>query len=123
MNWSVPTIAGIQRVTALVALALSATLLILVSPAMALGCLIGGAVMLLNLYAWTLIAHSIMALANARQGSHPAGLILAPLKLVLLVVVVYLLISSFHINLAGFLLGLLTQFVAIFIETWRVSRR
>ncbi|MGH8011685.1 MAG: ATP synthase subunit I, partial [Candidatus Binataceae bacterium] len=111
MNWSVPTIAGIQRATAIVALVLSGVLFVLVSPAVALGCLIGGAVMLSNLYAWALVARSIMALANARQGSHPAGLILAPLKLVLLVIVVYLLISSFHINLPGFLAGLLTQFV------------
>jgi small-conductance mechanosensitive channel len=122
MNWSVPTIAGIQRASAIVALVLSAVLFVAVSPQVGLGCLIGGALMIANLYAWALIGRSILSLAHANQGSHPAGLLLAPLKLVILIVLVYLLITHVSINLPGFMAGLLTQFVAIFIETWRVSR-
>jgi hypothetical protein len=51
------------------------------------------------------------------------GVMLAPLKLLLLMAVVYLLIACIHIDAIGFLIGSLTQLVAIFIETGRVSRR
>ncbi|MGH7932348.1 MAG: hypothetical protein ACREQN_04175 [Candidatus Binataceae bacterium] len=123
MTWAVPTIAGIQRMTAIVALATTVILYAAVSPAVGLGCLIGGALMIANLWAWALIGRSILGLAQASGGSHPAGLALAPLKLLILVGLVYVIITQFDINLVGFVAGLLTQFVAIFIETGRVSRR
>lgn len=109
--------------TAVVALAASAILYAAVSPGVGFGCLIGGALMIANLWAWALIGRSILGLARERGGRHPAGLALAPLKLLILIGLVYLIITQFEINLVGFVAGLLTQFVAIFIETGRVSWR
>ena len=39
------------------------------------------------------------------------------------VAAVYLLMTSTRLNLPGFMLGALTQFLAIFIETWHASTR
>ncbi|HKV53576.1 MAG TPA: ATP synthase subunit I [Candidatus Binataceae bacterium] len=122
-RWTVPTISGIQRTTALMALAIAALLWLRGSPAVALGCLLGAALMIANLYALELIAHAVFAIARQAGGAHQLGVIAAPLKMFVLVAAVYLIIESGRVNLPGFIAGTLTQFGAIFIETWRASSR
>ena len=123
MTWTVPTIAGIQRITAVTTGILSLVLLALASPAAALGCAIGGAVMMTNLFLLSFVGRWIVAVATQRGGANRLGIVAAPLKLLFIVTVVALLLSRTDINVQGFVLGVLTQPGAIFIETWRVSTR
>ncbi len=123
MTWRVPTIAGIQRVTAITAGALSLLLLALASPAAAIGCAVGGAVMITNLFLLAFVGRWIVAVASQSGGANRLGIVAAPLKLLFIVTVVALLLSRTDINVPGFVLGILTQPGAIFIETWRVSAR
>ena len=123
MTWTVPTIAGIQRVTAVMAGALSLLLLMAASPAAAVGCAVGGVVMIVNLFLLTFVGRWIVAVATYSGGASRLGIVAAPLKLLFIVTVVALLFSRTDINVPGFVLGVLTQPGAIFIETWRVSAR
>jgi hypothetical protein len=123
MTWTVPTIAGIQGVTAAMTAALSLALLATVSRGAALGCAVGGAVMIANLFLLAFVGRWIVAVATQSGGANPLGIVAAPLKLLFIVTVVAWLLSRTTINVPGFVLGLLTQLGAIFIETWRVSAR
>ena len=123
MTWTVPTIAGIQCMTAVMTAMLSLLLLASVSPAMAAGCAIGGAVMIANLFLLTFVGRWIVAVASNSGGANRLGIVAAPLKLLFIVTVVAWLLSRTNINVPGFVLGVLTQPGAIFIETWRVSAR
>jgi hypothetical protein len=123
VNWTVPSIAGIQRIAAVLTGALALVLLVLASPAVALGCAVGGAVMIANLFLLTFVGRWIVAVATQAGGPSGIGIIAAPLKLLFIVTVVALLFSFTSLNAPGFVLGALTQPGAIFIETWRVSTR
>lgn len=123
MKWAVPTIAGIQRANAVLAGALSLLLLGLASPAAAMGCAVGGAVMIANLFLLTFVGRWIVAVAEQSGGASRLGVVAAPLKLLFIVTVVALLLSRTNLDVPGFVLGALTQPGAIFIETWRVSAR
>jgi hypothetical protein len=123
MTWKVPTVAGIQGATAAMTAALSLLLLATVSPAAAVGCAIGGAVMIVNLFLLAFVGRWIIAVATQSGGANRLGIVAAPLKLLFIVTVVAWLLSRTDINVPGFVLGLLTQLGAIFIETWRVSMR
>jgi hypothetical protein len=123
MTWQVPTIAGIQGATAVMTAALSLLLLATVSPAAALGCAVGGAVMIANLFLLAFLGRWIIAIATQSGGANRLGIVAAPLKLLFIVTVVAWLLSRTTINVPGFVLGLLTQLGAIFVETWRVSAR
>lgn len=123
MTWAVPTIGGIQRVTAATAAALCLLLLAAASPAAAFGCAVGGAVMIANLFLLTFVGRWIVAIATQSGGASRLGIVAAPLKLLFIVTVVAWLLSRTNINVPGFVLGVLTQPAAIFIETWRVSTR
>lgn len=120
MTWAVPTLTGIQRTTALTALAASALVGVLVSPHAAIGCLVGGIVMIANLYLLALVGKAVVTLAQA-GGGVKFGAIIAPLKILILAAVVYWLVIVLRIDAVGFSIGVLTQFIAIFIETGRVS--
>jgi hypothetical protein len=122
MNWTVPTIAGIQRTTALLTIVFAALLLAFASRAAALGCVVGGALMVANLFLLTIVGRALVALAQGGAAGK-AGVVLAPLKLFFFVAAVYLIMTSMRLNLPGFMLGALTQFLAIFIETWHASSR
>jgi len=122
MNWAVPTIGGIQRMTGILAGIATVLLAIFASPGAALSCAAGGALMIGNLFLLTIVGRAIVALAQG-GGGNKAGAILAPLKLFLFVAVVYFLIAYTRLNLPGFMFGVLTQFLAIFIETWHASAR
>jgi hypothetical protein len=123
MTWTVPTIAGIQCVTAVMTGALSLLLYAIASPAAALGCAIGGAVMIANLFLLAFVGRWIVAVASQSGGANRLGIVAAPLKLLFIVTVVAWLLSRTNISVPGFVLGVLTQPGAIFIETWRVSSR
>jgi hypothetical protein len=124
VNWVVPTIAGIQGTTAILAGALTLVLLGLArSPAMAVGCAVGATVMIANLFLLTFVGRWMLALAAHAGGAHRMGIVAASLKLLFIVTVVALLFSFTSLNAPGFVLGALTQPGAIFIETWRVSTR
>jgi ATP synthase I chain len=123
MTWRVPTVAGIQTVTAAMTATLSIMLFVTVSPAAALGCAVGGAVMIVNLFLLAFVGRWIIAVASHSGGASRLGIVAALLKLLFIVTVVAWLLSRTDINVPGFVLGLLTQLGAIFIETWRVSMR
>jgi hypothetical protein len=122
-TWTVPTIAGIQYATAIMTAALSLLLLAIGSPAMAVGCAVGGVVIIANLFLLTFVGRWIIAVATQSGGANRLGIVAAPLKLLFIVTVVAWLLSRTNINVPGFVLGVLTQPGAIFIETWRVSAR
>ena len=117
-----PTIAGIERTAALVGVAVAAVFYALVSPAAGLACLVGSVVMIVNFFLLAIVGGAIVGIAR-RSGPSRVGILLAPLKLIFLVAVLYVLVSRFRINIAGLVAGILTLFAAIFIETWRTSRR
>jgi hypothetical protein len=123
MTWTVPTIGGIQYVAAVTTGILSLLLLATASPAAALGCTVGGAVMIANLFLLTFVGRWIIAVATQSGGANRLGIVAAPLKLLFIVTVVAWLLSRTNINVPGFVLGVLTQPAAIFVETWRVSSR
>jgi hypothetical protein len=124
INPRVPTVAGIQRMTALLTAATAAILFAIASRPAASGCLIGGSLMIANFYLLQIAAKAIFAFAHrGRIGPGKVGIVVAPLKIMVLMVLVYVLIVRQRIDPAGFLLGVLTQFAAIFIETGRVSIR
>jgi ABC-type dipeptide/oligopeptide/nickel transport system permease component len=121
--WAVPTILGIQRMTVILLAVVALVLLSFISGAAALGCLVGGAVVIANLFALTLIGRWILAAANRRCGISRLAVVAAPLKLLIIVAVIYLVCTRTRIDIPGFALGVLTQLSAVFVETWRVSSR
>jgi hypothetical protein len=118
---TVPTVEAIQRTTVVVALFASAVLLIGVSSASAVACIVGAALMVANLYALSWTVRTMFALARQAGGATALGLVAAPLKLILLAGITFLIIESGRVNLAGFVAGTLTQFAAVFIEIGRAS--
>ncbi len=118
---ALPTIEAIQRTTVLAGLIVAVVLLVASSPASAAACILGAALMAANMTALSWTVRAVFALARQAGGASGLGLVAAPLKMLLLTGAVYLIIESGRINLAGFIAGTLTQFVAIFIEVGRAS--
>jgi hypothetical protein len=118
---ALPTLTAIQRTNAVLAVALSLILLLLVSPRVALGCVLGTAVMIANLSLLAVVGRWILAAAGQNKGSRRLGIIAAPLKLLFIITVVALLLSRAKISVAGFLFGALTQPAAILLEIFRMS--
>jgi len=116
-----PTIAGIERTTAITGVAAAALLYIFVSPPAALGCVAGSAFMIVNFFLLALVGGGIIAMAGGREGLSMAAILLIPLKLAFFLGAAYVIVSVLHVNIPGFVAGVLNQFVAIFIETWRTS--
>jgi hypothetical protein len=116
---ALPTIEGVQRTTILVGLVAAAGLLAEASAASALACILGVGLMVANLTALSWTARAMFALARQTRGANVWGLIAAPLKMLLLAAIVYLIIESGRVNMPGFIIGTLTQFAAIFIEVGR----
>jgi hypothetical protein len=77
--------------------------------------------MMVNLYVLSFIGRMVLSLAQASGGATGLGVVAAPLKMFFLIAIVYLVVSSGRVNVPGFIVGILTQFAAIFIETWRAS--
>ena len=117
-----PTIGGIQRTTGILAGFATVILAVFTSTSAALSCVIGATLMIGNLFLLTIVGRAIVALAQG-GGGNKAGVVLAPMKLFLFVGVVYILVAYTHLNLMGFMIGAMTQIVAIFVETWHASSR
>ncbi len=109
-----------MRTTALAGAVAAVALWRLVSAAAALGCLAGSALMMLNFLLLALIGGAVTGVARGRGASRLA-LALAPLKMLLLMAVVYVLLARFTIDPPGFVAGILTLFAAILIEVWRTA--
>jgi len=119
---NVPAIAAIQRTNA-VLIALSSVLLgAFYSPQAALGCILGGAVVMANLFALAIIGRLALAVASGGASSAAKLATLAiPLKLFAVIGLIYLVFTHVHIDGLGFGFGVLTQMTAIIIETARTS--
>jgi hypothetical protein len=118
---ALPTIGSIQRTTVVIAVSAAAALLITASWASAIACILGAVLMVANLSALSWTVRAMFALARQGGGATALGLIAAPLKMFLLAGIAYLIIEMTRVNVPGFIIGTLTQFVAIFIEVGRIS--
>ncbi len=117
MRGRLPTIAGIQRTTALLALAGIAAEWMLDSGAAAISFAAGAALMIGNLYLLALGGRLLFDLAKV--GGAKIGLMLLPLKLFIFIAAAYLLIARMRVELVPFVLGSLCQIAAILLETAR----
>jgi len=119
-----PTIAAIQRTNAVLIVVTSALLGALYSPQAALACALGGAVVMANLFALSIIGRLALAVASGGASSAAKlGTLAIPLKLLVVIGLVYLVFRHAHIDGFGFGFGVLTQMTAIIIETGRASLR
>ena len=123
MARSIPTIASIQRTNVVLVGIGSLALAITVSAGSGVGCLIGGAVVIANLFILGLMGKLVLAAAGGGSIAHRAGALALPLKLLLVAALVYLVFARAGIDGLGFGVGVLTQMFAILIETWRASMR
>jgi hypothetical protein len=124
-SWSVPAISSIQR-TNVVLVALSATILAVFStPHSAIGCLLGGAIVVANLWILAALGRMILAASGAgiSKGAARLGALAIPMKLFIVVGLVYLVFAHAGVDGMGFAIGVLTQMAAIIIETGRASVR
>ncbi len=120
---SIPTIRSIQ-LTNLALLAVSVALLMyFVSRAAAIGCLVGGGVVIANMFLLSALGWVVLSAARQSGGISTLGLIALPLKIALVVGLIYVVFARIHIDGLGFALGVLTQVTAIIIETGRTSLR
>jgi small-conductance mechanosensitive channel len=115
-----PSLSGIQRTSLLLLAFASVVLQLTVSTDASVGCLIGGAVVIANLFILSLIGRLLSAGAAAGSGSK-LGAIAIPLKLLLAAVLVYAVFARFKIDAIGFAVGVSTQVIAILIETARIA--
>jgi ATP synthase I chain len=122
MNWGMPTIGAIQRTNVILMALAVLTLAWLGHTQSALGCLLGGSVVIANLYLLTVIGRVVIAaVTGGSTFATRLGHVAIPLKLMIMVGLLYLVFPNVHVDALGFALGVLTQFVAIIIETGRAS--
>jgi small-conductance mechanosensitive channel len=119
-GFRLPSLSGIQRTSLLLLAFASVVLQLTVSTDASVGCLIGGAVVIANLFILSLIGRLLCAGAAAGSGSK-LGAIAIPLKLLLAAVLVYAVFARFKIDAIGFAVGVSTQVIAILIETARFA--
>jgi hypothetical protein len=125
LSWSVPTVASIQR-TNVVLVAISAAILnFFASAPVAIGCLLGGAVVIANLLILSALGGLLLAASGSGISGTAAklGALAIPMKLLIVVGIVYLVFTRAHVDGMGFGVGVLTQMAAIIIETGRTSVR
>jgi len=124
-SWSVPAISSIQRTNVVLVAIIAAILALFASPASAIGCLLGGAVVIANLWILAALGRLLVGAAGAgiSKGAARLGALAIPMKLFIVVGLVYLVFSRAHVDGMGFGIGVLTQMAAIIIETGRASVR
>ena len=124
-SWSIPTIASIQRTNFILVIVTAAILDLFASTPVAVGCLLGGAVVIANLWILSALGGLLLAASSAGVSGAAAklGALAIPLKLFIIIGLVYLVFSRAHIDGMGFGFGVLTQMAAIIIETGRASLR
>ena len=119
---NLPTILAIQRTNAVLIALSSALLGAFYSPQAAVGCVLGGAIVMANLFALAIIGRLALAVASGGASSAAKLATLAiPLKLFAVIALIYLVFTRVHIDGLGFGFGVLTQMTAIIIETARTS--
>jgi hypothetical protein len=125
LSWSIPTIASIQRTNFILVVISSSILALFASASVAVGCMIGGAVVIANLWILSALGGLLLAASSAGVSGAAAklGALAIPLKLFIIVGLVYLIFSRARIDGMGFGIGVLTQMAAIIIETGRASLR
>ena len=124
-SWSVPAIASIQRTNFTLVVISTAVLALFGTTSAAVGCLMGGAVVIANLWILAALGGLLLAASSAGLSGSAAklGVLAIPLKLLIVVGLVYLVFSRARIDGLGFGIGVLTQMAAIIIETGRASLR
>ena len=123
-NSRIPSIAAIQFTNAVILAMASAVLGHFVSASVAVGCLIGGSVVIANFFILAALGRVMLAAASANAGGlAKLSVVALPLKLVSIAALVYLLFAQTGINGLGFGLGVFTQMIAIIIETGRTAIR
>jgi hypothetical protein len=125
LSWSIPTIASIQRTNFILVVISSSILALFASASVALGCMIGGSVVIANLWILSALGGLLLAASSAGVSGAAAklGALAIPLKLFIIVGLVYLIFTRARIDGMGFGIGVLTQMAAIIIETGRASLR
>jgi len=125
LSWSIPTIASIQRTNFILVVIGASILALFASAPVALGCVIGGSVVIANLWILSALGGLLLAASSAGVSGAAAklGALAIPLKLFIIVGLVYLIFTRAHIDGMGFGIGVLTQMAAIIIETGRASLR
>ena len=122
LPWNMPTIAAIQRTNVILVAIVTALLAYFVSPQSAVGCILGGAVVIANLFALAILGRVALAVASGGASSAAKlGTLAIPLKLFLVIGLIYLVFTRAHIDGLGFGFGVLTQMTAIIIETARAQ--
>ena len=124
-SWSVPAISSIQRTNVVIVAISSAILALFASPASAIGCLLGSAVVIANRRILAALGRLLIGAAGAgiSKGAARLGALAIPMKLFIVVGLVYLVFSRARVDGMGFGIGVLTQMAAIIIETGRASVR
>lgn len=119
----IPTIFAIQRMNLILVAVAAAALAAFVSTGAAIGCLLGGAVVIASMWLNALLAGVVFGAAKAGVSGIAAKLaVLAlPLKMLIVVGLAYLFFTQTRIDGLGFGLGVLTQMAAAIIETGRAS--
>ena len=125
LGWAVPSIGSIQRTNVLLVAVTAGALAFLVSINSAIGCVLGGAVVIANLWILSVLGRLILAAAGAgiSRNAVRLGAAALPLKLLIVAGLVYLIFTRAHVDGLGFGFGVLTQLTAIIIETGRASIR
>jgi hypothetical protein len=118
-----PTIRSIQFTNLVLVFVAAGALGVLVSTGAAVGCLVGGAVMVANMFLLAALGRFALAAARNRGGVSKVGLAALPAKIALMIGLIYVVFARIHIDGLGFALGVLTQATAIIIETGRTSLR
>jgi hypothetical protein len=124
-NDQIPTIPAIQRMNAILVVVTATVLFYFDSTPAALGCLLGGAIVIVNLWILSLLGAAILAAAGAGISGTAAkfGVMAIPLKMLIVVGLVFLIFRRTNVDGVGFALGVLTQMTAAIIETGRASLR
>ncbi|HUO04035.1 MAG TPA: hypothetical protein VMU16_02445 [Candidatus Binataceae bacterium] len=124
-NSQIPTVGAIQRMNLIVVAVVAAALAAFVSASAAIGCLLGGGVVIASLWLNSLLVGLVLAAAGSGISGTSAklGALAIPLKLLLVGALVYLLFNHTKIDGLGFTFGVLTQMTAAIIETGRASFR
>jgi hypothetical protein len=121
----IPTIPAIQRMNVVLVVVIAAILALTLSTRAAVGCVLGGAVVIANLWILSLLGGLLLSAAGGGISGIAAklGVLAIPLKMLIVIGLVYLLFTQTKIDGLGFGLGVLTQMTAAIIETGRASLR
>ncbi|MCL5044635.1 MAG: hypothetical protein M1336_05045 [Deltaproteobacteria bacterium] len=114
---TIPTVAGLQSSTAIVLVAVSGLLFWLWSGPAAVACLVGGLLVMVNLYLLSVLGRMVLGAAAGGRGKFALAVI--PLQMVVLLGLVYILLGRARLNALGFALGVSTQVAGICLEVGR----